>query len=246
MQSRTSFKTASLLVSDAMRPLLKTFPTTRSNDITWGLSVSGVLRLECDEDLRGVLVVALSVNDTRGEALVDRVERDFPLREDACWLIVDEIFVFSIKLIDEKEGNWISDWVWAKSTWFLFTNWARELFKVFECGLLKKVGIWGWFLIDKWEWLKEVNLDVFWWASDAFLVFTSLWDSICTGVVVNGRLCDAYLEWFGYLVTRVAKESSKECILVFWVPSKGLCQAGVNLLKDLRTRDARLEVVLLN
>ena len=84
MQSRTSFKTASLLVSDAMRPLLKTFPTTRSNDITWGLSVSGVLKFECEEYLRGVFVVALSVNDTRGEALVDREESVFPLREDAC------------------------------------------------------------------------------------------------------------------------------------------------------------------
>ena len=84
MQSRTSLKTASLLVSDAMRPLLKTFPTTRSNDITWGLSVSGVLKFECEEDLRGVLVVALSVNDTRGEALVDREESVFPLREEAC------------------------------------------------------------------------------------------------------------------------------------------------------------------
>ena len=46
--------------------------------------MSGVLRLEWDDDLRGVLVVALSVNDTRGEALVVRDEMEFPFRDEAC------------------------------------------------------------------------------------------------------------------------------------------------------------------
>ena len=31
-----------------------------------------------------MLVVALSVNDTRGEALVVREEIDFPFRDEAC------------------------------------------------------------------------------------------------------------------------------------------------------------------
>ena len=46
--------------------------------------MSGVLRLECEEDRRGVLVVGLSVNDTRGEALFARIETDFPFIGDAC------------------------------------------------------------------------------------------------------------------------------------------------------------------
>ena len=67
--------------------------------------MSGVLRLECEEDRRGVLVVGLSVKDTRGEALFARVEIDFPFIDDACWLISDEVLVFSINLIDKEEDN---------------------------------------------------------------------------------------------------------------------------------------------
>ena len=84
IQSRTYFRTASLLVREAISPFLNTLPTTFSNEITRGLSVSGVLRLECEEDRRGVLVVGLSVKDTRGEALFARVEADFPFIDDAC------------------------------------------------------------------------------------------------------------------------------------------------------------------
>ena len=84
MQSRTSFRTLSLLVREAISPLLNTLPATFSNEITWGLSVSGVLRLKCEKDRRRVLVVGLSVKDTRGEALFARVEADFPFIDDAC------------------------------------------------------------------------------------------------------------------------------------------------------------------
>ena len=162
MQSRFSFITASLLVREAINPLLNTLPTTFSKEITWGLSVSGVLRLECEEDWRGVLVVGLLVKNTRGEALFARVQADFQFIDDACWLILDEVFVFSIKLIDKEEDNWFSGWMWAKSNFLLFVNWARELFKICEFEVLNKVGMWDLFVIDKWEWLIWVNWGLIW------------------------------------------------------------------------------------
>ena len=85
-----------MLVSEAIRPLLNTFPTTRSKDSTWGLSVSGVLKFECEEDLRGVFVVALSVNDKRGEALVVREEIDFPFSDELVDSLLMKIEFFQL------------------------------------------------------------------------------------------------------------------------------------------------------
>ena len=90
MQTRTALSTASLLVREAIKFFLNTFPITLSKDKIWGLLVSGVLMLEWEGDWRGVLCVALSVDETQAEVRVDRVEVDFPFISDTCWLIFDE------------------------------------------------------------------------------------------------------------------------------------------------------------
>ena len=90
MRSRTSLSTASLLVRVAIRFLLKTFPTTLSNDPTWGLSVKLVLMLEVEGDWRGVLCTVFVVKDTKGEVLIDGLELDLPFLADR-WLMLGEV-----------------------------------------------------------------------------------------------------------------------------------------------------------
>ena len=46
--------------------------------------MSGVLCLDCEEDRRGVFGVELSLKETRGEVLLDRVEADLAFVDDTC------------------------------------------------------------------------------------------------------------------------------------------------------------------
>ena len=96
MQSLSSLSTSSLRVREAISPLLNTLPITLSKDMTLGLSVSRMLIFESDCDWRGVLRVALSVEEKRGEVLVERVEVPLPLIAETLWLILEEFVEFSL------------------------------------------------------------------------------------------------------------------------------------------------------
>ena len=96
------------------------------------------------------------VGDTQGEVLFDVLEVDLFFITD-CWLILEVIWIDFIELLT----NWIVDLEWARNDFWLFVNWAREIFKDFEFLVLIRKGMCDWVLIDRLDSFKSLKFG-FW------------------------------------------------------------------------------------